>query len=68
VPHRESTLTIHGAGCTIAIDGQIRGRAPITHLLVAPGDHRVICRTATGAIRSRNVSVSVGLEATVEFD
>jgi hypothetical protein len=66
--HTNGTVTVHGAGCTVAIDGQIRGRTPITHLLVAPGDHRIICRTGTGAIRSRNVTVAPGLESTISFD
>ncbi len=68
VARTSSTITVRGAGCTIAVDGQIRGRTPIAHLLVTPGSHRVMCRTATGAIRSRDVSIAPGLESTVSFD
>ncbi len=61
-------LTVRGNGCTIAIDGQIRGQTPLNHFVVPPGPHRVICRTRTGAIRSRAVTVQAGAEAIVDFE
>lgn len=62
------TLSVRGTECTIAVDGQIRGHAPMNHFVVSPGTHRVICRTHTGAIRSRSVSVQAGAESIVEFN
>ena len=62
------TVTVHGnPPCTISIDGQIRGQTPVTRAVLSVGEHRVICRTPTGALRSRNVSINAGSDTVVEF-
>jgi hypothetical protein len=67
-PRASGYLTVRaGTPCTLAIDREPRGRTPLVRFSVAPGPHQVICRTATGALRSRNVSVNAGQETVVSF-
>lgn len=53
--------------CTVSVDREIRGQTPIVRLALAPGPHQVTCRTRTGALRTRNISINVGQETVVNF-
>jgi hypothetical protein len=54
------------AGASVAIDGQARGRTPITLSDVGAGDHRVTLTMDGYLENSRTVTVAVGRESNVQ--
>jgi serine/threonine protein kinase len=66
-PNPGYLTVIAATPCTLAIDREPRGDTPLQRLSIAPGPHQVICRTSTGALRTRNVAVTAGQETVVEF-
>jgi eukaryotic-like serine/threonine-protein kinase len=46
--------------CLLLIDGEQRGVTPVRQLEIAPGPHRIECRTSKGQAEVRNVTVLGG--------
>jgi serine/threonine-protein kinase len=59
--------TATGGSCTFSVDGVSKGVASSLRLSVKAGTHTVACLTATGATKSRTVTVPGGKPAMVTF-
>ncbi|MBI4703956.1 MAG: protein kinase [Deltaproteobacteria bacterium] len=56
-----------GDSCQFAVDGRPRGSGSSLRVEVAPGSHRVSCRTPSGESATRSVAVQAGKSAMAMF-
>jgi serine/threonine protein kinase len=66
-PYGDTLLSVGGSGCTVSIDRQPVGPAPVTNRAVPPGRHQVSCAWADAGTRSQDINVTAGQAVRVVF-
>ena len=66
-PYGDTLLSVGGTGCTVSIDRQPVGPAPVTNRAVPPGRHQVSCTSTDAGTHSQDINISAGQAVRVVF-
>jgi serine/threonine-protein kinase len=61
------SLAASPGGCTITIDGKERGFTPLASIDLPAGNHQILCKPATGKLRTASVIVQDGATSKYRF-